>query len=63
MIPGAHDPDRLAVVMAGSGETLTYGELDATANRIARLLRSMELRPGDHLALCLENSPDRKSVV
>ena len=57
MFPGAHDPDRLAVVMAASGETRTYGQLDAAANRIARLLRSIGLQPGDHLALCLENGP------
>jgi len=57
MIPGAHDPRRTAVVMAASGETLTYGELDAAANRIARLFWSLGLEPGDHVALCLENSP------
>ncbi len=63
MIPGAHDPQRPAVVMAASGEVLTYGELDAAANRIARLLRSMGLEPGDHIALCLENSPRFFEVV
>jgi acyl-CoA synthetase (AMP-forming)/AMP-acid ligase II len=63
MIPGAHDPGRTAVVMAASGATLTYGELDAAANRIARMLRSMGLQPGDHLALCMENSPSYFEVV
>ena len=63
MIPGAHDPALPAVVMATSGEVLTYGELDAAANRIARLLRSMGLQPGDHIALCLENSPRFFEVV
>ena len=57
MYPGAHQPDRTAVVMTGGGERLTYGELDTAANRIARLLRLLGLEPGDHLALCLENSP------
>jgi acyl-CoA synthetase (AMP-forming)/AMP-acid ligase II len=63
MIPGAHDPALPAVVMATSGEVLTYGELDAAANRIARLLRSIGLQPGDHIALCLENSPRFFEVV
>jgi len=63
MIPGVHDPALPAVVMATSGEVLTYGELDAAANRIARLLRSMGLQPGDHIALCLENSPRFFEVV
>ena len=57
MHPGAQQPDRTAVVMTGSGERLTYGELDVAANRISRLLRLLGLEPGDHLALCLENSP------
>ena len=31
MLPGAiatTDPDRIAVIMAGSGETISYGELE-----------------------------------
>ncbi len=57
MYPGTHDPDRIAVVMAGSGERMTYGQLDAGANRVAQLLRSQGLGPGDHVAFCVENSP------
>ena len=63
MIPGHHDPQRLAVLMAGSGERRTYGELDAAANRIARMLRAMGLDPGDHVALCLENCPEFFELV
>jgi acyl-CoA synthetase (AMP-forming)/AMP-acid ligase II len=51
-------PDHPAVVMAGSGETVTYGELDATANRLARLFRSLGLEPGDRVAVCMENRPE-----
>ncbi len=56
--PGAFaqtDPDKLAVIMAGSGETLTYAELDERATRLANLLRSAGLEVGDHVAFCLEN--------
>ncbi len=59
MFPGAHAatrPDHPAIVMAATGATTTYAELDAGANRLAGLLASSGLRPGDHVAFCLENS-------
>jgi long-chain acyl-CoA synthetase len=58
MFPGAHDPSSPAIIMAGSGRVMTYGELDAIANRIARLLRGCGLEPGDHVAFAMENSPE-----
>ena len=33
-------PDRAAVIMAGTGETISYGELEARSNRLAHLLRA-----------------------
>jgi acyl-CoA synthetase (AMP-forming)/AMP-acid ligase II len=60
MFPGEHaatTPDRPAVVMASSGQVITYGELDAEANRVSHLFRSLGLQPGDHVAFCLENHP------
>lgn len=57
MIPALHEPGRPAITMGRSGETVTYGELDAAANRIARLLRASGLQPGDHVAFCIENTP------
>src|SRR5512143_2353588 len=60
MWPGFHaarTPDKPAIVMAGSGEVITYAELDAGSNRLARLLHARGLRWGDHVALCLENTP------
>lgn len=50
-------PDRVACRMAGSGTTVTYGELEARSNRLAHLFRALGLRPGDSLALMLENHP------
>ena len=58
MYPGAHaaaNPDKPAVIMAGSGETITYAQLDAEANQVSRLFREAGLVPGDHVAWCLEN--------
>ena len=49
-------PDHPAIVMAASGETVTYGEMDVTANRFARLLRGRGLARGDHFALLMENN-------
>jgi acyl-CoA synthetase (AMP-forming)/AMP-acid ligase II len=57
---GAHaatTPDKAAVVMAESGETLSYREVDELANRASRLFRSLGLQVGDHIAICLENRP------
>ncbi len=56
--PGAFaatHPDKPAVIVAGTGETLTYEELDDEANRLARVFHDAGLRPGDHVAFCLEN--------
>ncbi|WP_298023570.1 acyl-CoA synthetase [uncultured Parasphingopyxis sp.] len=50
--------DDPAVVMAGSNETLTYGELETRANRGAHLLRSCGLKRGDVIALMIENRPE-----
>jgi long-chain acyl-CoA synthetase len=47
--------DALAVVMAGSGETLTYRELDDRSIRLARRLHAHGLRPGDHVAFMLDD--------
>lgn len=58
MFPGsfaATSPDKPAVIMATSGEVLTYAQLDEEANRLSRLLRSAGLQKGDHVAFCLEN--------
>jgi long-chain acyl-CoA synthetase len=58
MYPGtyaAETPDAIAAVMSGTGETLSYGELDRRSARLARVLRAAGLRPGDVVALLTEN--------
>jgi long-chain acyl-CoA synthetase len=60
MYPGLHAvarPSQPAVVMAGSGETVTYQELEARSNRLAHLLRAVGLKRGDHYAVFMENHP------
>ncbi len=60
MYPGAFAatrPDHPAVIMAGTGQTMTYAELDEEANRLSQLFHSVGLKPGDHVAFCMENHP------
>lgn len=49
-------PDKVAYLMASSGQALTYRQLDEASNRGAQLFRSLGLKAGDHMALCFENS-------
>ena len=50
-------PDQPAIVMARSGETITYRELDERSNRLAHLLRAAGLERGDHYSVFMENHP------
>ena len=58
MYTGTHvktHPDRAAFIMASTGETVTYRELEARSNRLAHLLRSLGLQHGGHYAIYMEN--------
>ena len=60
MYPGLHAQaraDQPAIIMAGSGETVTYRELEARSNRFAHLLRVVGLKRRDHYAVFMENHP------
>ncbi len=57
MYPGIHAaerPDQAAVIM-GSGEAVSYRELDARSNRCAQLLRSRGLGPGSAIGVWMKN--------
>src|ERR1700752_4301167 len=65
MFPGNHAasaPNRPAVVMAGSGKTVTYRELDDNSARLASALHALGLRPGDVIALISDNSAEAFEV-
>ena len=51
------DPDKPAIVMATSGEVVTFAEYEAAANRVAQLLRDSGLRRRDHVAIFMNNDP------
>lgn len=59
MYPGTYaetTPDKAAAIMAGSGEVLTYKQLDDRSNQLAQLMWAAGLRPGDHVSIFMENS-------
>jgi len=49
-------PNKAACVMGQSGEVMTHGQLNDRSNQGAQLLHRLGLRPGDHIALCMENN-------
>ncbi len=50
-------PDHAAIIDAASGTTVTYGELEARAKRLARWLRAQGVTRGTSVGLLLENRP------
>ena len=55
-LPVAENPDKAAIIFAGS--TTSYRELDESVNRVANALLGLGLRPGDRVAVQLENRPE-----
>src|ERR1700758_3296046 len=65
MFPGTHAasaPNRPAVLMAGSGKTVTYRELDDNSARLASALHALGLRHGDVIGLVSDNSAEAFEV-
>src|SRR3981081_1047491 len=59
MYPGTHTKskaDQPAFIMAQSGETVTYAELESRTNRLAHFLRSRGLKRLDHYSIFMENN-------
>ncbi|HLL45665.1 MAG TPA: condensation domain-containing protein, partial [Longimicrobiaceae bacterium] len=54
-------PDAVAVVSGAA--SLTYRELDRAANRLARRLRALGVRPEVRVGLCLERSPELMTAM
>lgn len=49
-------PDHPAIIMSGSGETVTYGELEKAANRVVHWLRAQGMTEGDSFGVLMENN-------
>ncbi|MGG7566203.1 acyl-CoA synthetase [Rhodovulum sp. DZ06] len=56
-------PDKPAYIMAGSGETITYAELDRISMKGAQALRRLGVGPGDNIALMMENRREFMEIV
>ena len=56
-------PDKPAFIMAGSGEVVTYLQLEQRSNQIAQLFRSLGLQPDDHIAIHMENNRHFMEIV
>ena len=66
MYPGAHAqtiPDKAAYIMANTGETTTYKQLDERSNQLAHVFEDAGLKEGDSIALMLENHPRFFDIV
>jgi fatty-acyl-CoA synthase len=48
-------PDKPAMIVPGRGQ-VTFAELEARSNQLARLFQARGLRPGDHIAIYMENN-------
>jgi long-chain acyl-CoA synthetase len=57
------NPDKPAYIMGSTGETVTYGELDARSNQGAHLFRSLGIGKGDAIALFMDNTPRYYEVL
>ncbi|MEM8615835.1 MAG: AMP-binding protein, partial [Pseudomonadota bacterium] len=55
-IHAAAMPDKPAYIMAGSGEAVTFKQLNDRSNQIAHAFRTLGLQHGDTLAIFAENS-------
>jgi acyl-CoA synthetase (AMP-forming)/AMP-acid ligase II len=49
-------PDKPATIMAATGERMSYRELEDRSNQGAQLFRELGLKPGDAVAILMENS-------
>ncbi|HEX7240374.1 MAG TPA: amino acid adenylation domain-containing protein, partial [Longimicrobiaceae bacterium] len=54
----ARTPDSPAVMLAGTDLSLTYAELNARANRLARRLRALGVGTETRVGVCLERTPE-----
>jgi long-chain acyl-CoA synthetase len=56
-------PDKVAIIMAASGETVSYQQLDQRSNQAAHLFRSLGLQRGDHIGMMVENCRQFMEIV
>jgi long-chain acyl-CoA synthetase len=66
MHPSQHavtQPDKAAIIMAKTGERVTYRELDQRSNQGAWLMQAGRLKPGDAIGIFMHNSPRYMEIM
>ncbi len=61
MYPGKYatqNPDRAAIIMASTGQQISYAEFEAQANQLAHYLRGRGLARMDHYSIFMENNAE-----
>ena len=53
---GVEFPNKAAAIHAVSGDIVTYKNLNDRSNQLAQLMWKKGLRPGDHVAIFMENN-------
>jgi acyl-CoA synthetase (AMP-forming)/AMP-acid ligase II len=56
VIHAAEAPDKAAIIMARTGETISYRQLEDRSNQGAQLFRKLGLKTGDAVAIFMENN-------
>jgi len=56
-------PHRTALIVAETGEQITYAEWNRRANRVANVFHNMGLKKGDRIALLAPNSLEYLDIV
>jgi long-chain acyl-CoA synthetase len=56
-------PEKPAIIIAETGERITYRELDERSNQVAQFLKANGLTRGDHIAILMENNLRFMEVV
>jgi long-chain acyl-CoA synthetase len=59
----ASQPDTAAVIIAETGQQISFAELEARSNQIAHLFRAHGVQRGDAIAMLLDNCLDYFSIV
>src|SRR6478752_10336345 len=57
------NPEKPAIILHPSGTVVTFGELEARANRLAHYFRAHGLREGDVVAILMENNEHFHAVM
>jgi acyl-CoA synthetase (AMP-forming)/AMP-acid ligase II len=59
----ATTPEKPAIIMAESGDSMTYAELEDAANRLSHVFSDAGFKPGDHIAFCMENRLEYLAIM